>query len=142
MNTTLKNVLLWVVVVVAVIVLVNFFVQLRQQEVVDIGFSEFYASIEKKGVQSAVLSGEEIHGKMSDGRSFKTVIPEDSKLDLAKELTKNGIEVKIEKSDRGSWVYFLTSWFPFCLLFLHPLDLKRFRSGLHPSRLLPWRPRS
>jgi cell division protease FtsH len=115
LNTTLKNVLLWTVVVIAVVVLVNFFVQLRQQEVVDIGFSEFYANIEKKGVKSAILSGEEIRGKMSDDRNFRTVIPEDSKLDLAKELTKNGIEVKIEKSDRGSWVYFLTSWFPFLL---------------------------
>ena len=116
MNTTLKNVLLWVVVVVAVVVLVNFFMQLRQQDVADIGFSEFYESIEKKTIKSAVLSGEEIHGTMVNSRNFRTVIPEDSKLDLAKELTKAGIEVKIEKSDRGSWVYFLTSWLPFILL--------------------------
>jgi cell division protease FtsH len=115
LNTTLKNVLLWVVVIVAVVVLVNFLYTLKQANVVDLSFSEFYESIGKKTIDKAVLSGDEVRGELGNGTAFKTVIPEDSRLDLAKQLAEAGVRVKIEKSDRGSWVYFLTSWFPFLL---------------------------
>ncbi len=116
MNGPLKNVLLWVIIIISVILLINLFNSYRQNTVDTITFSEFYEHLTRKNIENAVLLGEEIQGKLQGGSRFRTNVPPDSNMDMAKELVQAGAKVTIEKSDRSSWLYvFLTSWFPFIL---------------------------
>jgi len=116
LNGPLKNVLLWVIIVISVILLINLFNSYRQSTIDTINFSEFYEHLNRKNIENAVLFGEEVQGKLQGGNKFRTFVPPDSNMDLAKELVQAGAKVTIEKSDRNSWFYvFLTSWFPFIL---------------------------
>lgn len=116
MNGPLKNILIWVAIIISVILLINVFNGYRQTDVTVISFSEFYDHLARKNVESATILGDEVQGALVGGTKFKANVPPDSNLDLAKDVVNAGARVKIEKSDRGSWLYiFLTSWFPFIL---------------------------
>lgn len=118
MNTTTKNIFLWVVIAIAVVVLWHFFYKMKEAEIREIEFSEFYQYVKQKPPKIATVNlfTNEAEGTYTNGGKFKTVIPGDSRFNLAKEMIEAGIAVKMQKPDQGSLFYnFFSLWVPIIL---------------------------
>ena len=117
MSTNLKNILVWLAVVVSLVLLWQLFYSVRDANVEERDFSTFYQDMTAKKIKSVKISGEDLEGEDTSGKKFKTVIPGDAGYNLAKELEENGVAVKVEKTSNSSLMYvFLSSWLPFILL--------------------------
>jgi cell division protease FtsH len=117
LSTNLKNILVWLAVVVSLVLLWELFYSYKDSSVEDRDFSSFYQDMQAKRVKAATIQGEELEGTTFEGKKFRTIIPPDQQFDLTKELTNSGASVKMEKSSNSSIMYvFLSSWLPFILL--------------------------
>ena len=126
MSTNLKNILVWLAIVVSLVLLWQLFSSVRDSGVEERDFSAFYQEMAAKKIKSVTISGEDLEGTDTSGRKFRTVIPADQQLDLTKELQQNGATVKLEKNSNSSLMYvFLAQWLPFILLIAFWIFLMR-----------------
>ena len=117
MSTNLKNILVWLAVVVSLVLLWQLFYSVRDASVEERDFTTFYQDMTAKKIKSVKISGEDLEGVDNNGKKFKTVVPGDAGYNLAKELEQNGVAVTLEKTSNSSLMYvFLSSWLPFILL--------------------------
>jgi cell division protease FtsH len=117
LSTNLKNILVWLAIVVSLILLWQLFYNIKDVNVEDRDFTTFYQDITAKKIKSVTIMGEDLDGEDNSGKKFKTTIPPESSWDLVKTLQDNGVLVKIEKSSNSGLMYvFLSSWLPFILL--------------------------
>jgi len=117
LSTNLKNILIWLAVVVSLVLLWQLFYSVRDANVEERDFSIFYSQMLDKQIRSVNIVGEELEGVDSNDQNFKTIITADGGYDLARELQQNGVTVKLEKSTNTGLMYvFLSSWLPFILL--------------------------
>jgi cell division protease FtsH len=126
LNTTAKNVFLWIVIIVAVVVLWNFLNTVRSGNVDEVNYSEFTSMVKNDRIRSyptspVTLSGNEVEGKYIDSatdteRNFRVIVPKGSEETIANTLNEKDIIVKVNDDDQSSFVYMLlTSWFPIIL---------------------------
>jgi len=126
LNTTAKNVFLWVVIIVAVVVLWNFLNTVRSGNIDEVNYSEFTAMVQDDRIRSypnspVTLSGNEVEGKYVDPateteRSFRVIIPKGSEETIANTLNEKDVIVKVNDDEQSSLLYMLlTSWFPIIL---------------------------
>ena len=125
MNATAKNIFLWIVIIVAVVVLWNFLNTVRSGDVREVNYSEFTAMVKDNKIRSypnspVVLTGNEIEGKYVDAseteQRFRVIIPKGSEETIANTLNEKEIIVRVNDDEQGSLVYMLlTSWFPIIL---------------------------
>jgi len=117
LSTNLKNILVWLAVVVSLVLLWQLFYSVRDANVEERDFTTFYQDMTARKIKSVKISGEDLEGEDNNGKKFKTVVPGDAGYNLAKELQDNGVAVKLEKASNSSLMYvFLSSWLPFILL--------------------------
>jgi cell division protease FtsH len=113
-NPFYKNLALWLVISLMMIMLFNLFNQSRIQDN-EISYTEFMAQIEKSNVVGVVIQGQEISGTQVDGKRFKTFAPQDA--DLIKILRSRGVTIKAKPPAEPPWyMNMLVSWFPMILL--------------------------
>ncbi len=117
MSTNLKNILVWLAVVVSLVLLWQLFYNIRDVNIEEKSYTAFHQEMTSKKIRSVSIMGEILEGEDLDGNKFKTIIPPDASWDLVQALQKNGVAINIEKSSNSSlMVVFLTSWLPFILL--------------------------
>ncbi|MDA2927290.1 ATP-dependent zinc metalloprotease FtsH [Acidobacteria bacterium AH-259-G07] len=126
MNTTAKNIFLWIVIIVAVVVLWNFLNTVRSGNVDEVNYSEFTSMVSNDKIRSyptspVTLTGNEVEGKYLDSatqteRKFRVIIPKGSEETIANTLNEKSVIVKVNNDEQGSLIYMLlTSWFPIIL---------------------------
>jgi len=109
-----KNLALWLVISLMVILLFNMFHQ-PQQSSHDVTYSHFLASVQKGDISQVVVQGERVSGHYNDGRMFRTYAPSDP--DLIRTLRERGVEIQAKPEDETPWyMNILVSWFPMLLL--------------------------
>jgi cell division protease FtsH len=109
-----KNLALWLVISLMVILLFNMFNR-PQEGRVETTYSQFLTSVDKGEVAQVTIQGNRIFGKQVDGRSFQTFMPRDT--DLIKKLTEKGVEIQAKPEEETPWyMSILISWFPMLLL--------------------------
>ena len=114
MSTNLKNILVWLAVVVSLVLLWQLFYNIRDVNVEEKNFTSFYQEMTAKKIKDAKITGGELEAVDQTGKKFKTVIPPEATWDLIKQLQDNGVRVTIEKSSTSSMMYvFLSAWMPF-----------------------------
>ena len=114
MNPFYKNLALWLVISLMMILLFNLFNQSRLQDS-EITYTEFIAQVEKGNVAGVVVQGQDISGTQVDGTRFKTFAPQDP--DLIKILRSRGVAIKAKPPAESPWyMNLLVSWFPMLLL--------------------------
>ena len=74
MNKFVKNVALYVFIIVIAVAIFNTFVH-PQEKFTEMAYSDFVAQIEKKNVSSVIMVENSIKGKLKDGTEFSTYIP-------------------------------------------------------------------
>lgn len=114
MNNHMKNLAIWAIIFILMVVLFNLFNQPPVPRD-NPSYSEFLAMVDSGAVAQVKIQGPKITGMKSSGESFITYAPEDPQMiDI---LIKKGVEVKAEPPEESPWyVTMLLSWFPMLLL--------------------------
>ncbi len=117
MKNISKNVVLWIIIGLLLIVLFNLFQgSSNNRNTSKISFSDFIAATESGNVSEVNISGNMVTGFLDDGRSFSTYAP--SYPNLVDKLNENGVKITAEPSERSMHplLSILLSWFPMLLL--------------------------
>jgi cell division protease FtsH len=113
-NATYRNMAMWLVICVLLIMMFNFFSQ-PSQPGDQKSYSDFYSALENNQVQSVMMQGREIVGRMSDGSSFRSYAPDDR--DLIPLMRDKGVKLTVKPVEDAPWyMTLLVSWFPMVLL--------------------------
>ena len=114
MNTFYKNLSMWLVIGLTMILLFNLFNKPQLQHV-DISYSDFVNSVESGAISKVTIEGDQITGALRGGNDFKTVAPDDS--ELIPMLRTKGVDISVKQKEDTPWyVTILVSWFPMLLL--------------------------
>jgi len=120
MNSTLKSLLIWMVLIVVGALIWQFqFSPARPDS--ELSFSDFRGRVGNKQVAEVTFTGNEITGTLvatgseSTGKAFRTYMPP-SVDGLVDELVAGGVTVKARKETVGSWTTMLVGWLPLLLM--------------------------
>lgn len=114
-----KSVLFWLVAIVALAIFSNLSGLGAKGETFSrnqIAFSEFMNLVESKNVESVVIAGHDVSGKLVDGGRFYTYAPYDPS--IYETMRQAGVKVEAKPADNTAdtfWGVFV-SWFPMVLL--------------------------
>ncbi|WP_320043118.1 ATP-dependent zinc metalloprotease FtsH [uncultured Desulfobacter sp.] len=114
MNQFYKNISLWLVIVLMMVMLYNIFNQ-QQGGQSDLGYSEFISLVEDGRIQNVVIQGRDLIITDTSGARFNSYAPEDAQLiDI---LRKNGVSIKAKPPAESSWfMSIVVSWLPMIVL--------------------------
>ena len=116
-NGNLRNFIVWVILAFSLLGLYNLIdnpiVSKNQSEIT---FSQLLAEVDAGNVVDVEISGDNISGHYSDGRSFKTFAPSDPT--LIDRLYNRGVSISAKPEKEGGSIFLniLISWFPMLLL--------------------------
>ena len=111
-----RNLALWVIIALLLVVLFNLFQPgTTQHAATQVAYSDFIGEVNSGKVRDVVIQGRTVSGQLTDGRTFQTYTPEDPA--LVSRLTDKGVRViaKPEESE-NPLLRILLSWFPMLLL--------------------------
>ncbi len=112
-----KNLMLWAIIAVVLMVLFNLFYTPQNKNTgTTIPFSEFMDKVSADAVSEVRIKGNLILGLSSDGKQFSTISPSDP--ELIPSLREHKVKISVMPEDDGSatlWSIFI-SWFPMILL--------------------------
>jgi cell division protease FtsH len=112
-----RNLALWVIIALLLVVLFNLFQPgTTHTAATQVAYSDFISEVNSGHVRDVVIQGRVVSGQMTDGRTFQTYTPEDPS--LVKTLTDKNVRViaKPEDADVNPLLHYLLSWFPMLLL--------------------------
>ncbi len=112
MNPFYKNLALWMVIGLIVILLFNLF-QANQSPRGEIVFSDFLKKVDSGEVREVTLRGNSVTGRLSDGSAFRTFTAEYP--DLVKSLRDKGVKIEVKPPDNNPWYAILLQWVPMLL---------------------------
>ncbi|GBQ89118.1 cell division ATP-dependent metalloprotease FtsH [Gluconacetobacter johannae DSM 13595] len=118
MNNFGRNLALWVIIIVLLLLLFNVFqpgsVQHASQQ---LAYSDFIGDVNGGRVRSVIVQDHNISGTLTDGTSFETYTPQDPT--LIPRLTEKGVEVvaKPQDSDSNPFLRYLINYAPILLMF-------------------------
>ena len=114
MNQFSKNLALWLVVTLMMIMLYNLFNQQRVTET-SIDYTEFLAMLDDERVEGVVIQGQELIVTDINRNRLKVFAPQDS--DLIRILREKGVSIKAKPLSDSPWyISIFVSWFPMILL--------------------------
>ncbi|MDY6823956.1 MAG: ATP-dependent zinc metalloprotease FtsH [Thermodesulfobacteriota bacterium] len=114
MNQFYKNLALWIVIILMMIMLYNIFNQQRQMEM-SINYTDFLSMVEKEQIQKVVIQDQNIYATNVNGKQFKVYAPEDNQ--LIKMLREKNVAIEARPPAEAPWfLSALISWLPMILL--------------------------
>jgi len=114
LNQFSKNLALWLVISLMMILLFNLFKQNRIQYK-EISYSDFIAAVESGNITGVMIQGSEIHGTHINGERFRTFAPDDP--ELIRILRAKNVSITSKPPRESPWyMTVLVSWFPMILL--------------------------
>jgi cell division protease FtsH len=130
MNPNVRNFALWAIIFLLVLALVTLFQNPSQRAASqDVGYGQFLSEVDAGRVASVVISGPDIHGTLTDGRTFQTYAPNDPT--LISRLSQKGVNFSAKPlSDGMPWfVALLVNWLPLILFIAAWFFLSRQMQG-------------
>ncbi len=114
MNPFYKNLALWIVITLMMIMLYNLFNQQHMAET-NISYTEFLAMVDNERVSEVVIQGQQLFVTDVNHTRFKIYAPQDS--DLIKILREKGVSINAKPESDSPWyMSILVSWFPMIVL--------------------------
>jgi cell division protease FtsH len=114
LNSTLKSLVFWMVLVVVGVLVWNFSSRFQRSEN-PISFSEFISFVDSGQVARVTLTGHEVTGTLKSNEAFKTVAPLQYE-GLANRLIERNVIVHAKEAAASPWGTLLMSWAPILLL--------------------------
>ena len=117
MNSTVKTVVFWLVIVVSAFLLWTVVKQGGSgQKDKEVNFSQFMSDVDQGNVKEVTIIGMEVRGKFqNDGSLFHTTVPANYP-DMIKTLRDKGVNITIKDISNGSWPSWLLNLAPLVLL--------------------------
>ena len=115
MNDLIKNVMLWVVIAVILMVVFNN-IGGQTSTAENVSYSDFIADVRTGGVERATIAGREIRFKESSGKIYSTYSPETDNRALIGDLLDAGVRIDAEPpEDTNFFVQLFLNTFPFLI---------------------------
>jgi len=115
LNKFVKNVALYVFLMVIAVAIFNTFVH-PQDKLAEMAYSDFVSQIEKKNVASVVMTENSIKGKLKDGTEFSTYIPNND-MKIVEKMTEGNVIITAKPPEQPSWwMSLLSSLLPILIL--------------------------
>jgi len=115
LNTFYKNLSMWLVIGLTMILLYNLFSK-PQESTSSLTYSEFISNINSKAITRVQINGDVLSGTLQDGKPFKTVYPINDS-EIIPMLRKAGVDITVKEVQKDSWMMTVfVSWFPMLLL--------------------------
>ena len=120
MNSTLKSLLFWMVLIVVGVMIWQFSTNFQRSEN-PMAFSVFLGHVEKNEVQSVIITGNEITGTLTTATSgeasskFKTYAPPQYE-GLGNRLADKNVQITAKPETTSPWATLLYSWAPILLM--------------------------
>ena len=130
MNSAVKNIVFWVVMVVTALLIWAVVKSSTGERVRDLTFTEFVNEVNKDNVREVTISGGEVSGAIKkDNTKFRTTIPVNYP-DLYKTLAEKQVNVIIKDNSGGSWMGYAVNALPVLLLLgLWIFFMRQMQSG-------------
>jgi cell division protease FtsH len=109
MNPFYKNLALWMVIGLIVILLFNLF-SANQPTRGEIVFSDFLKKVETGEVREVTIRGNAVNGRLSDGSTFRTYTADYP--ELVKLLKDRGVKIEAKPADGTPWYLIVANWLP------------------------------
>lgn len=114
MNPFYKNIALWLVITLMMIMLYNLFNQQQLPEA-KISYTEFLTMVDEERIEGVVIQGQELFVTDINRNRFKVFAPQDS--DLIKILRQKGVAINAKPASESPWyMSLLVSWLPMIVL--------------------------
>ncbi len=119
MNTVLRNIAFWAVIILAVIFLYKF-LSAAHPDQVEMSFSAFMTEVEAGRVAKVVITGNEITGEKTetgpDGQPKRFLAYAPDYPDLVKDLRRYKIDIEAHKPKESPYLVTILSWLPMLVL--------------------------
>ena len=112
MNQFYKNLALWLVISLMMVILFNIFKTPNSSNNL-IGYSDFLSMVDDENVIQVTIQGNNISGMSTQGM-FRTFAPDDP--EMIKLLRSKGVKITVKPEDDSSWFHVFLSWVPMLLL--------------------------
>ena len=112
MNQFYKNLALWLVISLMMVILFNIFKTPNSSNNL-IGYSDFLSMVDDESVIQITIQGNNISGMSTQGM-FKTIAPDDP--EMIKLLRSKGVKITVKPEEDSSWFHVFLSWVPMLLL--------------------------
>ncbi len=118
LNSTIRQVIFWVLIIVGAILIYRFVNNPGGNQVQQLSYSDLVEKIEARQVATATIEREKIFGQLTDKRNYSTKLGNDFVArDLAETMKKNGVKVDFDpSSSSGMWANMLVMYAPFLLI--------------------------
>jgi cell division protease FtsH len=114
LNPFYKNLALWIVITLMMIMLYNLFNQQHLAET-NISYTEFLTMVDNGSISDVVIQGQELFLTDVNHNRFKVYAPQDT--DLIKILRQKGVTIRAKPETDSPWyMNVLVSWFPMIVL--------------------------
>ena len=114
MNPFYKNLALWLVITLMMVMLYNLFSKQHLAET-SISYTDFLAMVNDERVSDVVIQGQELFVTDTNRNRFKVYAPNDT--DLIKTLRDKGVSISAKPPSENPWyMSVLVSWFPMIVL--------------------------
>ncbi len=114
MNQFSRNLMLWALIVLAMVMLFNMFQQ-PQAGMTRIPFTEFMNKVDDGQILSVTMQGQSLSAHTADNQTLQTYAPRDA--NVASMLMDKKVEIRVEPPEESPWyMTMLISWFPMLLL--------------------------
>jgi cell division protease FtsH len=114
LNPFYKNLALWLVITLMMVMLYNLFSQQNMAET-NISYTEFLDMVENERVAEVVIQGQELYVTDTGRNRFKIFAPQDN--DLINIMRKKGVVISAKAPAENPWyMSVLVSWFPMLVL--------------------------
>jgi cell division protease FtsH len=114
LNPFYKNLALWIVITLMMVMLYNLFNQQQMAET-NISYTEFLSMVDNERVSDVVIQGQQLFVTDVNHNRFKIYAPQDS--DLINILRKKGVSINAKPESDSPWyMSILVSWFPMIVL--------------------------
>ena len=115
MKRGLKNVLLYLLIIVAAVAAINSFSEGSKSKS-EITYTSFLQEVQRKNVESVTITGDHsITGKLKTGTEFTTYAPSDA--GIYNKLTEGGVDVTAQPPEQPAWwISLLSSALPIVLI--------------------------
>ncbi len=113
-NQFTKNMALWLVIILMMVMLYNIFNQPNNREN-PIAYTEFLTQVESNSIKKVIIQGRNLYATSVSGEKFKVYTPEDD--ELIKILREKNISIEAQPPAEAPWfMSALISWLPMILL--------------------------
>ena len=114
MNPFYKNLALWLVITLMMVMLYNLFNQQHLSET-NIAYTEFLSMVDDERVAEVVIQGQELYISDTNRNRYISYAPQDA--ELIPLLRKKGVAIKAKPPTESPWyMSVLVSWFPMLIL--------------------------